>query len=300
MNRKYSVLDIANNENESNRKISDSPNTLVNRPSPSADSGCQASTAQVSTAQTALDVYGSVLSTPVRERYRVAAGCAATGLSPGYAAYRKLHEKASGIPPAPATVTADLGTATTNLDILAEVALRQVNIEHDDPHETPAGAARVQTDTDISSVVAAALVLPSAPPRRPPPKRLVYTLPDNLTSATSLRTMALRELETTKKFANREKKAKANISKSSAKANIRKKSKNLAKERHVKWTMLCVWCVEWIGKLTRCREKFILGLVVIHVLTGCIRRAFRLMWTHLVSTMTKQILCVPNACSRSI
>ena len=161
-------------------------------PTESADSGSQASTAQASmaqasTAQAALDVYDSVLSTPVRERYktRVAAGCAATGLSPAYVAYRKLHEKASGKLPAPATARADLGTASTNLDILAEVALRQVNIEHDDRHETP----------DISPVVAAALVLPSAPPRRPPPKRLVYILPDNLTSATSLRTMATSRLD---------------------------------------------------------------------------------------------------------
>ena len=208
-------------------------------PTESADSGCQASTAQVSTAQTALDVYDSVLSTPVRERYRVAAGCAATGLSSGYAAYRKLHEKASGIPPAPATVTADLGTATTNLDILAEVALRQVNIEHDDPHETPAGAARVQTDTDISSVVAAALVLPSAPPRRPPPKRLVYTLPDNLTSATSLRTMALRELETTKKFANREKKAKAKFLKSKYQKKIKEPRQGTSREVDNVVCMVC-------------------------------------------------------------
>ena len=92
----------------------------------------------------------------------------------------------------------------------------------------------------ISPTLEEALVFPSVEqPPKTKQKRLLDTLPDNLTSKEAIRTMALKQLEKTRAFAERERKAKEkylrNLSKSkNAKSNsdvpsVRIKRKGIAK-----------------------------------------------------------------------
>ena len=69
----------------------------------------------------------------------------------------------------------------------------------------------------VSPVVAEALVLPKAVPRRPAPKRLIDSLPNNLTCPETIRQMTLRELEKVRVLANTEWRAKNKFNKEAKK-----------------------------------------------------------------------------------
>ena len=90
----------------------------------------------------------------------------------------------------------------------------------------------------ISAAVAAALQLPMGPVRKPPPKTLLNSLPDNLTSTASLRTMALKDLQKIRKLAEREKAAKTRF--------LRKAAKVTSTEKSDESNVACAICAgEW-------------------------------------------------------
>ena len=64
-----------------------------------------------------------------------------------------------------------------------------------------ADAALQHRQEAVSPVVAPALVLPKAVRRKAPPKRLLHSLPDNLTSPDTIRAMTLKGLEKVHKIA---------------------------------------------------------------------------------------------------
>ena len=111
---------------------------------------------------------------------------------------------------APGTAYREAGDPSTALQLLADVADRQTQ------HRP--------TDIAISAAVAAALQLPMGPPRKSPPKTLLNSLPDNLTSTASLRTMALKDLQKIRKLAEREKAAKTRFLRKAAKVTSTEKS----------------------------------------------------------------------------
>ncbi|WAQ99701.1 JERKL-like protein, partial [Mya arenaria] len=144
-------------------------------------------------AKGALSGFEETLATPVRDKYnnRIEEGYDMEGISPCFDVYRKLHKKAH---PSKATSQA------TGLDLLADTALQDRHAVL--PEDMPPSSSL------ISPVLRDLLVFPKAPESlKPVRKTLVNTLPDNLTSSESIRTLSLRELEKVKSFAERERKA---------------------------------------------------------------------------------------------
>ena len=132
-----------------------------------------------------------------------------TGISPGYDTYRKLSEKAELLEQKEVQdEPGDEGIMPLNheendirgLQLLTDVATQQ---DDEGLEQTPA----------VSPVVVEALVLPKAVPCRPAPKRLIDSLPDNLTCPETIKQMALRELEKVRVLANRERWAKNKFNK---------------------------------------------------------------------------------------
>ena len=112
---------------------------------------------------------------------------------------------------APGITHKEAGDASTALELLADMADRHT--QHRPADITPA--------PPISAAAAPAVQLPISPARKPPPKRLLNTLPDNLTSTASLRTMALKDLQKIRKLAEREKAAKTRFLRKAAKVTSR-------------------------------------------------------------------------------
>ena len=148
----------------------------------------------------ALQALDSVLTTPVRDKYskRIEEGYDIEGASPLFDAYKKLHSKVSCQKTIPSSKRARLDMNMSGLDLLAEAAETVSCV----PTES-------QVKDNISQTLEEALVLPRAEqPQKPKQKRLLDTLPDNVTSSEAIRTMALKQLEKTRAFAERERKAK--------------------------------------------------------------------------------------------
>jgi hypothetical protein len=101
---------------------------------------------------------------------------------------------------------------STSLDILAEAATAIGPIEPNRWIETTPscrpGKSMEPTVNKISPVIEEALVLPRAAAKKLPPRQLVSSLPDNLTSPECIRQMSLKQLEKVRAFADRENKAK--------------------------------------------------------------------------------------------
>jgi len=134
------------------------------------------------------------LTTPVRAKYqkRIEEGYGIQDQSPCFDVFKKLHSKAF-----PSTLN-DISDKNLTLDILANVALQglprssseEPSIEHSCSSEL------------ISPVLSESLVFPKAQESVKPTRRtLLSSLPDNITSSESIRTMSLKELEKVKAFA---------------------------------------------------------------------------------------------------
>lgn len=154
-----------------------------------------------SAAQLGLEALESVLSTPVRYKYkaRIEEGYDLEGVSPCFDAYRKLHKKAA--------TSTQTSSNLSGLSILAEAALsREINaIESPNP-----GTSHTQIESKtISPFVSETLVLPKPlASKKKHRQTLLNTLPDNLTSVESIRRMSLKQLEKVKAFAKKEKRKK--------------------------------------------------------------------------------------------
>ncbi|KAK3096946.1 hypothetical protein FSP39_005022 [Pinctada imbricata] len=175
---------------------------------------------EIKNARGALEVFQSVLSTPKKQLYnqRVQENYDLVGMSPGFDTYKALVKKAQlnitelqneqG-----AASVMEQDSETNGLEILAEAAVNVSTFE-ESPQSTSACASG---DHGISCVLSQALQLPTAPQTKTRAKRFSTELPDNLTSKESVRSIALKELEKVKVFAEREKKAKEKYNKNQEK-----------------------------------------------------------------------------------
>jgi hypothetical protein len=158
---------------------------------------------EIQKASGALAALESVLSTPIRETYhkRLQEGYDIEGKSPCFDAFRKLHRKAKGEDmPVAVTPETEQSADISGLDLLAEAAEQMA---------TPPPLVDETKASKISTSMQEALVFPKAPESsKPKRKTLLSTLPDNLTSGQGMRAMALRQLDTIRKFANKEQRAK--------------------------------------------------------------------------------------------
>ena len=195
-------------------------------------SSCKRDTSDESNAAGALKALESVLATPVRDKYskRIEEGYDIAGASPLFDAYKKLHTKVSSQKTDTSPKKPRLDMDMSGLDLLAKAA-ETVSLLSPE--------IRVDDVPKISPTLEEALVFPSVEqPPKTKQKRLLDTLPDK-TSKEAIRTMALKQLEKTRAFAERERKAKEkylrNLSKSkNAKSNsdvpsVRIKRKGIAK-----------------------------------------------------------------------
>lgn len=154
-------------------------------------------------AQGALEVFESTLSTPARQRYtkRMEEGFDIEGLSPCFDVYKKKYGKAY---PSGDKIT------PSAFEILANVATQQATAEETEDEMSQSITPSTQKTTpQVSPVLEQSLIFPKAAEATKPKRQLMIdTLPDNLTSAESIRQISLKELEKIKGFSEREKKAK--------------------------------------------------------------------------------------------
>ncbi|XP_041361896.1 uncharacterized protein LOC121377863 [Gigantopelta aegis] len=120
-------------------------------------------------------------------------------------------------------------------------------------------------DKKNSPAITDFLIYPKAQAGKPKLKSLLQTLPDNLTSDESIRKMALKDLEKTRSFAEREKKAKQvyvkNCEKQLKKQQVQQKRKKQGKQK-VKTLqkksedeVLCIACeVSWVDDQENCHK----------------------------------------------
>jgi len=189
----------------------------------------------------ALEALQSVLDTPTQAKYtrRLQEGYNIQGKSPCFDAYKKLYDKTKSYDkklseetPVKSSEQTLTTTYASGLDLLADIA---TNVEQ----ETEKRKSCTVFKSSISPVLKDPLVLPhvdeSAKPKR---KMLLDSLPDNLTSGECLRSMALKQLEKVKLFAEKERKAKEkymSLKKSSTTSTSTKTSKRKGK-RAIKQT----------------------------------------------------------------
>ena len=172
-------------------------------------------------ARGALEVFKSVLSTPVKERYRqrIDEHYDLVGLSPAFDAYKKLYDKCRG------------GDATNEenhgLGLLADAA---ASIDQESP--MPSGDTGSQKP-QVSKHMADALVFPTAPVK-PKPQRMISSLPHNLTSKECIREMALKKLGKVTIFAEKEKKAKRDTKRNPQQRRRREKEDIRRQQRKMK------------------------------------------------------------------
>jgi hypothetical protein len=155
-------------------------------------------------AKGALEVFKSTLSTPVRQRYavRLEEGFDLEGQSPCFDVYKKLHSKAH---PLKRSLENESKGNTLELTLLADAAALQ--------SKTPDGhTAQEMSDNDnleISPVLNESLVYPKAAKSLKKTRRSILdSCPNHLTSSESTREFSLKQLETVRSFAAKEKKAK--------------------------------------------------------------------------------------------
>lgn len=195
----------------------------------------------------ALQVFESVLQTPVRLKYkrRIQENYDIEGQSPCFDTYKKLYIKSKGKQSAPATMTysqfveseeqalAEDNTSTSasiepnsNLDLLASVVCSEedcqlppaVSVPLYSPEAGPSSSEDVGSEKTkscfISPFLEKSLVFPHvAKTEKSKRKTFIQEMPDNLTSPDALRKMALRDLDKIKKFAAREKSGKIKFNK---------------------------------------------------------------------------------------
>ena len=113
------------------------------------------------------------------------------------------------------------------------------------PTQRPSkGIAPTETTASLSPVLEELLVYPAQKNQRIKPRRLLDSLPDNVTSNESIRQMALRDLKKTKEFAEREKGARTRyLSK-----NTNKKTKKTTMRKQIKkMEAMCMACeITWL------------------------------------------------------
>ena len=163
-------------------------------------------------AKGALEALESVLSTPVKEKYRerMEENYDVVGMSPTFDAYRKLALKAR-------PESGDGNADVSGLGLLAEAASTL-----EEPLPSSSGDTSQES---ISQHITEALAFPVAP-AKPKQRRLLDALPNNLTSDVCIREMALKDLERVRIIAEKEKRAKQRYEKRSAKGEKAKKGVN--------------------------------------------------------------------------
>lgn len=193
-------------------------------------------------AKGALEVFQSTLSTPVRQRYanQLEEGLDLEGQSPCFNVYKKLHDKA--YPPDRGLKRRSKHTSsasTSGLDLLADAALLQLDTqqcEQSTPHDHEDSNRRIREHSDtgdvlMSPVLKESLVYPKATNSLTRARQSILdACPDHLTSPESIREFSLKQLETVKSFAEKERKAKLRYMKKSAK----KEKKTVQKKRKSK------------------------------------------------------------------
>jgi hypothetical protein len=183
-------------------------------------------------ANEAFQLYSDTIGTPSRVRYerRLEEGWDVEGLSPGFTVYKKLKQRAQ-----PCTLQGTItktctpqesvhsvehcnepsSSLTSGLDLLACAAIHaneeKTNLSSDTPSSSTVASS---PDKAPSSALSPSLVEVTRLPKvtntggKPKPKKLLSSLPYNLTSADAIRQMALQKLNVARKKAEKEKAAK--------------------------------------------------------------------------------------------
>lgn len=192
------------------------PNTECSSDEPVAGPSSQ----ETSGSSLALQALESALTTPTKEKYakRLQEGYDIQGVSPCFDVYKKLVSKTTGLPDTSERLTSesvvieelesecgktekskDLGTkenqSVSGLNLLATAAF------------TCSPMSKTQ-DEIISPIIKEALTFPSISQKKNKARSKLEHLPDNLTSAESLRAMSLKSLIKIRAFREREIKAK--------------------------------------------------------------------------------------------
>ncbi|KAK3086373.1 hypothetical protein FSP39_017497 [Pinctada imbricata] len=143
----------------------------------------------VKAARQAFEAFESVLVTPEKERYRtrIEEQYDVVGCSPRFDTYRKLFEKAQPISIPEGGDSSEI----SGLDVLADVAS---SVQAQAGHSQPSG--------DSGKVISEDLIFPQAPVKEKR-QRISNILPDNLTSKECIRTLALKDLEKVREFAEK-------------------------------------------------------------------------------------------------
>ena len=109
--------------------------------------------------------------------------------------------------------------------------------------------APTETTDSVSPVLEELLVYPTQKTNKIKPRRLLDSLPDNVTSKESIRQMALRDLKKTKEFAEREKKARARYTNTK-----NKKTKKTTTKQITEMEAMCMACeITWLEDQENCR-----------------------------------------------
>jgi hypothetical protein len=211
------------------------PSTSGSAPEPCTSKPSRSDDQEQSDASTrAFEVFSSVLTTPTRAKYetRVAEGFDISG-SPTYMAYAKLYEQAgiggkntedvqtastsTSVPMQehlPSVQSSMENSPLTGLGLLAEAAYLASPDLITSPNQPPGFEATALSSLSnpacnkVSPVLQNILELPRAPPPKPKRKRILDTLPDCLTSPSSIRMVALQQLKAVEEKAEKEKRAK--------------------------------------------------------------------------------------------
>ncbi|XP_062593403.1 uncharacterized protein LOC134254888 [Saccostrea cucullata] len=165
-------------------------------------------------AKGALEVFQNTLSTPVRQRYayQIEEGLDLERQSPCFDVYKKLHEKA--YPHDRDLKEKSRHTCSTSgLELLADAAVLQLDTKQPVQsylQEDSDGIGELSDTGDVpmSPVLTESLVYPKATNCSTRTRLSVLdTCPDHLTSPESIRQFSLKQLETVKSFAKKEKKS---------------------------------------------------------------------------------------------
>lgn len=179
------------------------------------------------------NTYVSVLKTPVKEKYkkRQEKGYNVQGVSPGYDTYVLLKSRAlsegttvelsnkehsSNTPGSVSQETKEANLPTPQvqeesvqgLELLANAASLMTTCETSDSHNKRKLSDKYSCQ-DVSPVIKETLLLPKVKIQKKKRSSILDDVPNNLTSPETIRKLALKDLEKTRQFANRERRAKS-------------------------------------------------------------------------------------------